>query len=157
VDAFYQVTRGIQDEAGNSYSALASRSTRRNDTSEVVISTGKVRRTDDRRDAAGGYHNPHGGVLLSTSPPRAVRQDRTPSRYVSLSVLVTPLDAAGESDGDRCREYSPVLVSVTYLLVRRGTRQESSLPTVYQRAVSVRRPTAPCLVIPGFASGWRLD
>ena len=123
VDAVIKSLGGSQDEAGNIGLAFAIPINQAKRTAESIISTGKVQRTVIGATPQASYHNPNGGVLLSTvAAGGPAEQAGLQPDDVILSVGGTPLDEAGDLVAI-VREYAPgSVVSVTYL---RGTARHT--------------------------------
>ena len=123
VDAVIKSLGGSQDEAGNIGLAFAIPINQAKRTAESIISTGKVQRTVIGATPQASYHNPNGGVLLSTiAAGGPADQAGLQPDDVILSVGGTPLDEAGDLVAI-VREYAPgSVVSVTYL---RGTARHT--------------------------------
>jgi putative serine protease PepD len=123
VDAVIKSLGSSDDEAGNIGLAFAIPINQAKRTAESIISTGKVQRTVIGASLQTSYHNPNGGVLLSSIAPGgpAAEAGLQPDDVV-LSVGGTPLDAAGDLTAI-VREYAPgSVVPVTFL---RGTARHT--------------------------------
>lgn len=124
VDAVIKSLGGSEDAAGNIGLAFAIPINQAKRTAESIISTGKVQRTVIGATPQASYHNPNGGVLLSTiaAGGPADRAGLQPDDVI-LSIGGTPLSAAGDLTAI-VREYAPgSVVSVTYL---RGTARHTA-------------------------------
>jgi putative serine protease PepD len=123
VDAVIKSLGSSDDEAGNIGLAFAIPINQAKRTAESIITTGKVQRTVIGATPQTSYHNPNGGVLLSTiAAGGPAAQAGLQSDDVVLSVGGTPLDAAGDLIAI-VREYAPgTVVPVTYL---RGTARHT--------------------------------
>lgn len=123
VDAVIKSLGSSEQDAGNIGLAFAIPINQAKRVAESIISTGKVKRTVIGATLQSSYHNPNGGVLITTvaSGGPAERAGIQPDDVI-LSVGGTPLDAAGDLTAV-VREYAPgTVVPVTYL---RGTARHT--------------------------------
>ena len=119
VDAVIKSIGSSDEDAGNIGLAFAIPINQAKRIAESLIATGKVQRTVIGATLQASYHNPNGGVLISTVAPNGPAASAgLKSDDVILTVGGTALDAAGDLTAV-VREYAPgSVVPVTYL---RGT------------------------------------
>src|SRR5215475_3284484 len=123
VDAVIKSLGSSEQDAGNIGLAFAIPINQAKRVAESIIWTGKVKRTVIGATVQSSYHNPNGGVLITTvaAGGPAERAGIEPDDVI-LSVGGTPLDAAGDLTAI-VREYAPgTVVPVTYL---RGTARHT--------------------------------
>jgi putative serine protease PepD len=123
VDAVIKSTGSSDDAAGNIGLAFAIPINQARRVAESIISTGKVQHTAIGATPQPSYHNPNGGVLL-TSVATGGPADNAGLKAddLILSVGGTPLDSPGDLTAV-VREYAPgSVVSVTFL---RGTARHT--------------------------------